>query len=307
MTRICIILLTFLIGSPLVACYGGPLKYFRYPPYHDFDQTAFNLERIHNIALKFVSLFKMIEVGIESFNSTLTKDALINLWPLFLETFFHCKNWDCITLVDVMVGGFDEYRHFAMLVMTEMDYEYNYLWILYSKKKLNIIKKIVNERGNEVFVDKSKCIRQRIDRYYMPMFKVNDTSSCTEFDDIIVSFSEQPFEDKSPFYYLAFNMVIFIVLAVITFVVSKLLKAEWRTFLKQEDILAQMRKLRVINKPHYKEDQLRIINMPHNRDCEGVLDFNNARAEHQKNEASMSKISSDSSAKAKGLLLDSSR
>ncbi|CAI2377337.1 unnamed protein product [Moneuplotes crassus] len=284
MARIWTILLLILTSASLVDCYGGPLKYFRSSPYTNFELVSSNLERNHNIMLQFLSLFKAIQFGAQHFNLTLTKDSLLGLWSLFLKTFFYCKSWSCITLVDVMVGGFDEFRHFAVGVITERYLGYDYLSWHYFKKEWNVIKKITHDRGKQAFVDKSKCIRERIARYYMPMFEGNDTSSCTEFDDIIVSFSDQPFEDRSSLYYFVCKVVLLMILVGISFIVSKLIRAEWRTYLKQEAIFGQM-------------DQLRITNRSHHRGRENFLDFKDVLAEAQGNEIIIDMVASDLSSK----------
>ncbi|CAI2375456.1 unnamed protein product [Moneuplotes crassus] len=115
-----------------------------------------------------------------------------------------------------------------VLLITELEYGYQALNYAYLKKEFGIITKIINVKGLETYQEKSHCIRMRIGQHFMPTFKGNDTSHCSEFDEIIHSFSERPVDPPIDWSPLFINLMIFAALIVAIYAGCKFVLKEWK-------------------------------------------------------------------------------
>ncbi|CAI2378443.1 unnamed protein product [Moneuplotes crassus] len=143
---------------------------------------------------------------------------------------FHCDYLSCITPEVVIVKIFREFRNFSRDVITEILYGYVYLFTVYIKKEFGIITKIIEDKGLEIFTQNSDCIRMRIGQYYMQTFVGGNTSECSEFDQIIHSFSEQKVDERKNVFYLGFLILAIIFLCFLYKSIIKLIIQEYRTY-----------------------------------------------------------------------------
>ncbi|CAI2376334.1 unnamed protein product [Moneuplotes crassus] len=112
--------------------------------------------------------------------------------------------------------------------MTELYYGYQELGSRYCKKELGVINKIIATEGLAIYIEKSDCIRMRIGQYFMPTFLGNDTSNCSEYDQTIQSFSEQPVDPGIDWTPLCVKLTITLALAVVNYLCFKLVLQEWK-------------------------------------------------------------------------------
>ncbi|CAI2375887.1 unnamed protein product [Moneuplotes crassus] len=150
---------------------------------------------------------------------------------------FGCDTLRCITPAVMLIKFFFEFRNFARDVITELYYGYFNLMFWYAKKVFGVVSKVVRQEGLEVYTENSDCIRMRIGQYFMPTFKGNDTSNCSQFDDIIISFSEQPIDPSLDLKPLLVKLSIIMILLILNFVAFKLLAREFKIFENQHQHL----------------------------------------------------------------------
>ncbi|CAI2375607.1 unnamed protein product [Moneuplotes crassus] len=113
-----------------------------------------------------------------------------------------------------MVLSMMEFRYFARTLITEMKYGFHELELRYVKTLYRNIGNIIKIKGLEAFDNKSKCIRTRIAQYFMFPYVGNDTSHCTEFDDIITNYSGEQNDSGLNLQEIALRVSILIVISV---------------------------------------------------------------------------------------------
>ncbi|CAI2378126.1 unnamed protein product [Moneuplotes crassus] len=182
-------LIVLVLVVSIVTCEKGHLNRFRDDPTESMIFLANRLDYNLKIPLLFVNLMRMIEltpfdfIGIYSKATEFVKE--------YLKIIFDCTSLACVTPARILFRIMQEFRGFSRDMVTEIEYGFGTLKVLYAKKHLGVITKIIHGKGKDAFDDKSQCIRMRVGQFFMPTFKGNDTSNCTEFDEIIHSFSEQ--------------------------------------------------------------------------------------------------------------------
>ncbi|CAI2376312.1 unnamed protein product [Moneuplotes crassus] len=141
---------------------------------------------------------------------------------------FHCDSLSCLTPAHILTKLMREFRLISRSLMSELAYWYKELAWRYGKKLFGVIKKIIATDGMACFEEKSDCIRMRIGQYFMPTFVGNDTSNCSEYDEIIRSFSEQPVDPGIDWTSLCIKLTITLALTVLNYLFLKLVFREWK-------------------------------------------------------------------------------
>lgn len=184
---------------------------------------------IRNNNILFIALLRLIGLDFSNF-----RIPIVYLWQLrefLLDVVLECDDFSWITLASILLKGFYEFRSFSKLVVSELNYYFVNLAMAYFKKLSGIINTIiVQDEGQEVFDKKSRWIRTRIGQYFLPKYIGQDTSSCSEFDEIILSFSEQPFEAERSIISLILKFGFIIVLILMEWFIIRLLRTEWHIY-----------------------------------------------------------------------------
>ncbi|CAI2377788.1 unnamed protein product [Moneuplotes crassus] len=189
---------------------------------------AKRIEKNVNIVLMCVGLVEMVWERSDDYGEV--ERQVDGIWQAVLKDILYCDEVSCITPVYMLYRVMKEFRVFARHMVTEMKYSCEKLRLLYYKKLLGVITKIIHDKGKDAFDAKSRCIRMRIGQFFMPTFKGNDTSDCSEFDEIIHSFSEQSDSFWRDFWTLIFEILCVIVLALLIRKSSQLLFDEWEIY-----------------------------------------------------------------------------
>ncbi|CAI2377979.1 unnamed protein product [Moneuplotes crassus] len=212
----------------IVTCKEGLLSGFRENPEKNLTHRVDNLDANIKNLLLFISLMRTIEfipfdfIEIDSKATELLKG--------FLKRTFNCTSLACVTPDIILFRIMREFRWFSRGMVTEMEYGFETLKNLYAKKHSGVVIKIINDKGKGAFDDKSQCIRMRIGQFFMPTFKGNDTSNCSEFDEIIHSFSEQSEDFWRDFGPLIFKLLTLVALILLIRKSFKLAKQEWSMY-----------------------------------------------------------------------------
>ncbi|CAI2376085.1 unnamed protein product [Moneuplotes crassus] len=183
---------------------------------------------ILNNSILFITLLRLIGLDLSNF-----RIPIVYVWQLrefLLDVVLECDNFSCITISSVLLRVFYEFRNFSRQVVSELNYYFVNLAMSYFKKLSGIITRIIQDKGQEAFEEKSRCIRTRIGQYFLPKYLGQNTSSCSEFDGIILSFSEQPFDDERSIIPLLLKFGLIIVLILIEWLVIRLLRKEWQIY-----------------------------------------------------------------------------
>ncbi|CAI2369084.1 unnamed protein product [Moneuplotes crassus] len=215
----------------IAACKQGHMAYFRASPTLNLYSLVKKYERNNKLAMPLIQAMKLISENFLDYNINVTN--IVNLLNIILDLIlkiFNCDYLSCITPEVIIVRVFHWFRNLSREVITEMFYGYKELFALYLKKELCIITKIIEDKGIETFTQSSDCIRMRIGQYYMQTFVGGNTSECSEFDQIIQSFSEQQVDETRNFFYLGFLILAIIFLCFLNKLIFKLIVQEYGTY-----------------------------------------------------------------------------
>ncbi|CAI2375983.1 unnamed protein product [Moneuplotes crassus] len=238
-----LVIISLILG--LVVPKFGVLKRFRKDPDLNLEKTQKKADKNLRMLLVMLQSFRLIMEGFQDYSLPIQEMlSFSNLAIGIVLRLFNCETLSCITPELVMQKLFYEFRNFAREVISESEYGYYMLFYSYARKELGVISKIISTKGFDEFTQNSNCTRMRIAQYFMPTFVGNDTSNCSQFDDIIISFSEQPIDPSLDLKPLLVKLTIIMILLILNFVAFKLLAREFKIFENQHQHL-QTRQLKL--------------------------------------------------------------
>ncbi|CAI2376168.1 unnamed protein product [Moneuplotes crassus] len=205
------------------------LESFRSPPNLRIEHNLVKYDRHMKYVVPAARSVGFLYNGLQEYNISFTEmlNFLNDLVSLILGI-FHCESLNCLTPEYLLTKLFEEFRLFSRSWITELDYWYKEFIAKYAKKELGVINKIIATEGLAIYIEKSDCIRMRIGQYFMPTFVGNDTSNCSEYDQIIHSFSEQPVDPGIDWTSLCVKLTITLALAVMNYLCLELVLQEWK-------------------------------------------------------------------------------
>ncbi|CAI2376491.1 unnamed protein product [Moneuplotes crassus] len=221
--------LTFLIA--VVMSKKSYLSKFRSSPDLDVDKFLHLLDKNRAKIEPLMQGLKLLVIGFQTY--ALPINAILRFINIFISlilNIFKCDTLICITPAMVLAKFFYEFRNFARSSITELDYGYYNLIYCYAKKLFGVISMVVRQEGLETYSKNSGCIRMRIGQYFMPTFEGNDTSHCSQFDDIIISLSEQPVDPSPDYRSLLLKLSMIVILLALNLVAFQLLVQEFEIF-----------------------------------------------------------------------------
>ncbi|CAI2375909.1 unnamed protein product [Moneuplotes crassus] len=169
----------------------GVLNEFIKDPNIEYDLLIRRAHRNFNVLIPVIDALRRVNLNFEDLNEFNFPFIQILYTSSFaFKKIFDCEKNNCLIPSVFLTVLFQEFRNLSVTVVTEMKYGLIVFLMKYAKKSFQIKQKIMNTYGAEAFESKSQCIRARVGEYYIPLFKGTDTSQCTEFDDIIISFFE---------------------------------------------------------------------------------------------------------------------
>ncbi|CAI2376666.1 unnamed protein product [Moneuplotes crassus] len=133
----------------------------------------------------------------------------------------------------------DESRHTARGIISEMNYGFRELELRYAKISFGTIENIIKIKGQEAFYNKSRCIRTRIAQYLMFPYVGNDTSHCTEFDDIITNYSGEQIDARLNLKAIVLKISILIVISMSIISFMQLICKEWKIYKDQTSLIKE--------------------------------------------------------------------
>ncbi|CAI2376468.1 unnamed protein product [Moneuplotes crassus] len=257
-----LVILSLILG--LVVPKFGVLKRFRKDPDLNLEKTQKKADKNLRMLLVMLQSFRLIMEGFQDYSLPIQEMlSFSNLAIGVVLRLFNCETLSCITPELVMQKLFYEFRNFAREVISESEYGYYMLFYSYARKELGVISKIISTKGFDEFTQNSNCTRMRIAQYFMPTFKGNDTSNCSQFDDIMISFSEQPTDPGVNYIPLLMKLIIIMILSVSIHISSTLLLHEWETYKLQRSCVPTVLNTELSLKPSKHPDAMMIpLNIP---------------------------------------------
>ncbi|CAI2376533.1 unnamed protein product [Moneuplotes crassus] len=248
----------------LVASKHETLSKFRKDPDLNMNKLQKKADKNLRMALVMLKSVRLIMEGLQGYSLPIQEMlSFSNLVIDIVLKAFRRDNLSLITPSLIMQKLFYEFRNFAREVITESDYGYYTLFFLYARKELGAISKIIQTKGFDEFTQNSNCTRMRIAQYFMPTFVGNNTSNCSQFDDIIISFSEQPIDPVINFTPLVMKLAILLILLVSIYIAFNRLRKEWETYKSHRNSLHTLSSAELSLKPtRLPEAKMISLNIP---------------------------------------------
>ncbi|CAI2376534.1 unnamed protein product [Moneuplotes crassus] len=248
----------------LISSKHETLSKFRKDPDLNMNKLQKKTDKNLRMALVMLKSVRLIMEGLQGYSLPIQEMlSFSNLVIDIVLKAFRSDNLSLITPALIMQKLFYEFRNFAREVITESDYGYYTLFFLYARKELGVISKIIQTKGFNEFTQNSNCTRMRIAQYFMPTFVGNDTSNCSQFDDIIINFSEQRIDPGINFTPLVMKLAILLILLVSIYIAFNRLHQEWETYKSHRNSLHTLSSAELSLKPtRLPEAKMISLNIP---------------------------------------------
>ncbi|CAI2376363.1 unnamed protein product [Moneuplotes crassus] len=209
----------------------GVMNEFVQNPYGEYDILIERAHRNFNVLIPVINASRQVNLNFEDLNEfNLPLPLILHTTRFAITRIFDCQKNDCSQPITFFCVLFEEFRGLSRLVVTEMKYGFTEFLMKYAKKSFQIKQKIMNTYGAEAFESKSQCIRTRVGEYYIPLFQGTDTSQCTEFDGIIISFFETTNEGWVYYKGLIIKCLVVISIFPLNVLLINRIMSEWRIY-----------------------------------------------------------------------------